>query len=54
MQMPALLQPSSTQKWLSPQGGSSGLIVKKTIRVDIPVGAYPNVWEDHIPAPLCI
>ncbi|XLT07315.1 hypothetical protein HN51_053108 [Arachis hypogaea] len=40
--MPSLLQSSSTQNWLSPQGGSSGIIVKKTVRVDIPVDAYPN------------
>ncbi|GLT79519.1 hypothetical protein SLA2020_510040 [Shorea laevis] len=37
-----LIQPSSTQNWLSPQGSSSGLIVKRTIRVDIPVDKYPN------------
>ncbi|RYQ87011.1 hypothetical protein Ahy_B09g094507 isoform B [Arachis hypogaea] len=42
MAMPSLLQSSSTQNWLSPQGGSSGIIVKKTVRVDIPVDAYPN------------
>ncbi|XP_010252937.1 PREDICTED: KH domain-containing protein At5g56140-like isoform X2 [Nelumbo nucifera] len=36
------LQPSSTQSWLGSQGSSSGLIVKKTIRVDIPVDNYPN------------
>ncbi|MED6109427.1 hypothetical protein PIB30_033506 [Stylosanthes scabra] len=41
-EMPSLLQSSSTQNWLSPQGGSSGIIVKKTVRVDIPVDAYPN------------
>ncbi|ERN19068.1 KH domain-containing protein At5g56140 isoform X1 [Amborella trichopoda] len=28
--------------WLGSQGGSSGLIVKRTIRVDIPVDKYPN------------
>ncbi|KAK7401475.1 hypothetical protein VNO78_12990 [Psophocarpus tetragonolobus] len=39
---PSLLQSSSTQNWLSPQGSSSGLIVKKTVRVDIPVDTYPN------------
>ncbi|RZC10102.1 KH domain-containing protein isoform D [Glycine soja] len=39
---PSLLQSSSTQSWLSPQGSSSGIIVKKTVRVDIPVDAYPN------------
>ncbi|XP_061354159.1 KH domain-containing protein At5g56140-like isoform X1 [Gastrolobium bilobum] len=41
-EMPGLLQSSSTQNWLSAQGSSSGLIVKKTMRVDIPVGAFPN------------
>ncbi|KAL5148183.1 KH domain-containing protein [Glycine soja] len=42
MARPSLLQSSSTQSWLSPQGSSSGIIVKKTVRVDIPVDAYPN------------
>lgn len=37
-----LMQPSSAQNWLSSQGSSSGLIVKRTIRVDIPVEKYPN------------
>ncbi|XP_022716612.1 KH domain-containing protein At5g56140-like [Durio zibethinus] len=37
-----LVQPSSAQNWLSSQGSSSGLIVKRTIRVDIPVNNYPN------------
>ncbi|GLT26434.1 hypothetical protein SLA2020_014990 [Shorea laevis] len=37
-----LIQSSSTQNWLSSQGSSSGLIVKRTIRVDIPVEKYPN------------
>ncbi|KAF2324930.1 hypothetical protein GH714_021394 [Hevea brasiliensis] len=41
-EMSGLLQPSSAQNWLSSQGSSSGLIVKKAIRVDIPVGKYPN------------
>ncbi|KAL5548765.1 hypothetical protein UlMin_003996 [Ulmus minor] len=40
-EMSSLLQPS-TPNWLSPQGSSSGLIVKRTIRVDIPVDKYPN------------
>ncbi|KAH9652597.1 KH domain-containing protein [Citrus sinensis] len=31
-----LMQSSSAQNWLSSQGSSSGLIVKRTIRVDIP------------------
>ncbi|WOK95425.1 KH domain-containing protein [Canna indica] len=37
-----LVQPSSTHSWLGSQGGSSGLIVKKTIRVDIPIEKYPT------------
>ncbi|XP_058113019.1 KH domain-containing protein At5g56140-like isoform X2 [Magnolia sinica] len=37
-----LLQPSSAHGWLGSQGSSSGLIVKKTIRVDIPVDKYPT------------
>lgn len=41
-EMSSLLQPSSTQNWLSPQGSSSGLIAKRTMRVDIPVDKYPN------------
>ncbi|KAM1099148.1 hypothetical protein TB2_038180 [Malus domestica] len=41
-EMSGLLQSSSTQNWLSPQSSSSGLIVKRTIRVDIPVDKYPN------------
>ncbi|XVF03539.1 hypothetical protein REPUB_Repub05bG0002800 [Reevesia pubescens] len=41
-EMPGLVQPSSAQNWLSSQGSSSGLIVKRTIRVDIPVDNYPN------------
>ncbi|WOL19207.1 KH domain-containing protein [Canna indica] len=36
-----MLQPSSGNGWAVPQG-SSGLVVKKTIRVDIPVDQYPN------------
>ncbi|KAK1362429.1 KH domain-containing protein [Heracleum sosnowskyi] len=36
------LQPSPSQSWLGSQGSSSGLIVKRTIRVDIPVDHYPN------------
>ncbi|KVI10299.1 K Homology domain-containing protein [Cynara cardunculus var. scolymus] len=42
VQMSALLQPSSAQSWLGSQGSSSGLVVKRTIRVDIPVASYPN------------
>ncbi|KAI9185149.1 hypothetical protein LWI28_004712 [Acer negundo] len=37
-----LMQPSSTQNWLSSQSSSSGLIVKRAIRVDIPIDKYPN------------
>lgn len=43
VQISGLMQPSSAQNWLSSQGSSSGLIVKRTIRVDIPVEKYPNV-----------
>ncbi|KAK4491818.1 hypothetical protein RD792_002594, partial [Penstemon davidsonii] len=41
-EMPGLTQPSSATSWLGSQGSSSGLIVKRTIRVDIPVDQYPN------------
>ncbi|KAK8589156.1 hypothetical protein V6N13_088023 [Hibiscus sabdariffa] len=41
-EVPALVQPSLTENWLNSQGSSSGLIVKRTIRVDIPVDKYPN------------
>uniref|UniRef100_A0A6N2KYY0 K Homology domain-containing protein n=1 Tax=Salix viminalis TaxID=40686 RepID=A0A6N2KYY0_SALVM len=41
-EMTGILHPSSAQNWLSSQGSSSGLIVKRTIRVDIPVDKYPN------------
>ncbi|XP_023736821.1 KH domain-containing protein At5g56140 [Lactuca sativa] len=43
-EMSALLQPSSAsaQSWLGSQGSSSSLVVKRTIRVDIPVASYPN------------
>ncbi|KAL5802111.1 hypothetical protein ACOSQ4_030416 [Xanthoceras sorbifolium] len=37
-----LMQPASTQNWLSSQSGSSGLIVKRAIRLDIPIDQYPN------------
>lgn len=43
IQMSGLLQASSAQNWLSSQGSSSGLIVKRTIRVDVPVDNFPNV-----------
>lgn len=41
--MSSLMQSSSTPNWLGSQGSSSGLIVKRTIRVDIPVDQYPSV-----------
>ncbi|KAL5802113.1 hypothetical protein ACOSQ4_030418 [Xanthoceras sorbifolium] len=41
-QISGLMQPASTQNWLSSQSSSSGLIVKRTIRVDIPIDQYPN------------
>ncbi|CAM8937315.1 unnamed protein product [Rhodiola kirilowii] len=42
-EMSGLRQPSSpAHNWLSSQSSSSGLIVKRTIRVDIPVEQYPN------------
>ncbi|KAG6516999.1 hypothetical protein ZIOFF_020376 [Zingiber officinale] len=37
------LQPSTRSGWVGPQGNSSGLVIKKTIRVDIPVDQFPNV-----------
>ncbi|KAL6999041.1 hypothetical protein U1Q18_000209 [Sarracenia purpurea var. burkii] len=40
--MSGSLQPSSAHNWLGSQGHSSGLIVKRTMRVDIPVDQYPN------------
>ncbi|KAG1363805.1 putative KH domain-containing protein [Cocos nucifera] len=42
MQSMGLLQPSSARSWLGSQCSSSNLIVKKTIRVDIPVDKYPT------------
>ncbi|KAF6141346.1 hypothetical protein GIB67_008523 [Kingdonia uniflora] len=36
------LQRSPAHSWLGSQGSSSGLIVKKTMRVDIPVDKYPT------------
>ncbi|XP_062169227.1 KH domain-containing protein At4g26480 isoform X2 [Alnus glutinosa] len=41
-EMSGLIQPSSAQNWLSSQGSSSGIIAKRTMRVDIPVEKYPN------------
>ncbi|MBA0809841.1 hypothetical protein Gohar_025456, partial [Gossypium harknessii] len=40
--MSCFVRPSSAQNWVGSQGSSSGLIVKRTIRVDIPVDSYPN------------
>lgn len=37
------LQQSSGHSWLGSQSSSSGLVVKKTIKVDIPVDKYPTV-----------
>ncbi|THU70416.1 hypothetical protein C4D60_Mb08t24760 [Musa balbisiana] len=37
-----LVQPSSAHSWLGSEGSSSGLIVKKTIRVDIPIDKFPT------------
>ncbi|XP_042009920.1 KH domain-containing protein At5g56140-like isoform X1 [Salvia splendens] len=41
-EMSSVMQSSSTPNWLGSQGSSSGLIVKRTIRVDIPVDQYPS------------
>ncbi|XP_020599424.1 KH domain-containing protein At5g56140-like isoform X1 [Phalaenopsis equestris] len=37
-----MMQSPSGHGWLGSPGGSSGIIIKKTIRVDIPVDKYPN------------
>ncbi|KAK8969408.1 KH domain-containing protein [Platanthera guangdongensis] len=37
-----MVQPSVGHGWLGSPGGSSGMTIKKTIRVDIPVEKYPN------------
>ncbi|KAK1310132.1 KH domain-containing protein [Acorus calamus] len=37
-----LLQPSSAHGWMRSQGSSSNFIIKKTMRVDIPVDKYPT------------
>ncbi|XP_020250454.1 KH domain-containing protein At5g56140-like [Asparagus officinalis] len=37
-----LLQHSSANSWLGSHGSSSSLVVKKTMRVDIPVDKYPT------------
>ncbi|GAB4849828.1 hypothetical protein Ancab_004627 [Ancistrocladus abbreviatus] len=44
-ELSGLLHQSSPQNWLSSHGSSSGLIVKRTIRVDIPVDKYPNQFN---------
>ncbi|GAB4845854.1 hypothetical protein Ancab_024858 [Ancistrocladus abbreviatus] len=41
-EMSGLLHHSPAQSWLGSHSNSSGLIVKRTIRVDIPVDKYPN------------
>ncbi|KAK4341960.1 hypothetical protein RND71_037776 [Anisodus tanguticus] len=38
-----LMHSPSTQNWLNTQSNSSGLIVKRTIRIDIPVDQYPSL-----------
>nr|GME15536.1 KH domain-containing protein At5g56140-like isoform X1 [Ipomoea batatas] len=40
--MSGLVQPSSSQNWLGGQSCSSGLIVKQSIRIDIPLEKYPS------------
>lgn len=42
--MSDMMQSPNAQNWLGSQGSSSGLIVKRTMRVDIPVEQYPNVF----------
>ncbi|RRT45666.1 hypothetical protein BHE74_00025950 [Ensete ventricosum] len=42
LQRLGILQPPSGNGWVGPQGSSSGLVVKRTLRVDIPVDQYPN------------
>lgn len=37
-----MMQQSSVHGWIGSQSGSSSLVVKKTIRVDIPVDKYPT------------
>ncbi|EPS67293.1 hypothetical protein M569_07482, partial [Genlisea aurea] len=41
-EMSGIVQQSSMQNWLGAQSSSSGLIVKRTIRVDIPIDQFPN------------
>ncbi|KAI5674627.1 hypothetical protein M9H77_14991 [Catharanthus roseus] len=44
-EMSGIMQASSAQNWLGSQTSSSGLIVKRTIRVDIPVDQYPSLSQ---------
>ncbi|KAK4743963.1 hypothetical protein SAY87_010275 [Trapa incisa] len=41
-ELPSLIPPSSAHNWVGPQESSSGIIVKKKVRLDIPVDKYPN------------
>ncbi|KAL3508312.1 hypothetical protein ACH5RR_027713 [Cinchona calisaya] len=41
-EMSGLMQPSSSQNWLGSQPSSTAGLVKRTIRVDIPVEQHPN------------
>lgn len=43
IQISGLMHSPSTQNWLNTQSNSSGLIVKRTLRIDIPVDQYPSV-----------
>ncbi|GFS45217.1 RNA-binding KH domain-containing protein [Actinidia rufa] len=47
-EMSGIVQPASAQNWLGSQGSSSGLIVKRTMRVDIPVDQYPNLQFNFV------
>lgn len=42
-QSSGLIEPLSNQNWRSSQSSSSGLIVRRTIRIDIPVDLFPSV-----------
>nr|GME16709.1 KH domain-containing protein At5g56140-like isoform X2 [Ipomoea batatas] len=41
-QSSGLTEPLSSQNWRSSQSSSSGLIVRRTIRIDIPVDMFPS------------
>lgn len=43
IQISGLMHSPSTQNWLNTQSNSSGLIVKRTLRIDIPVDQYPSL-----------